>query len=145
MKTTYLWNKALTAMVIFAVLFLATSCSEKYSIEEKEGSNLVVNKGGRILVFSPESGIDILEDKGYAFKDLNRNGTLDKYEDWRLSFKERAQNLASQMTVEQIAGLMLYSAHQGIPSREMGPFGGGTYNGKLFNDSGALSSDLSDQ
>ncbi len=34
-----------------------------------------------------------------------------------LSAEERAKDLASQMSVEQIAGLMLYSAHQSVPAR----------------------------
>ena len=48
------------------------------------------------------------------------------------------------MTMEQIAGLMLYSAHQAIPSGST-RFGASTYNGKPFAESGAKSSDLSDQ
>jgi hypothetical protein len=31
----------------------------------------------------------------------NRNGKLDRYEDWRLSAEERASDLARKMTVEQ--------------------------------------------
>ena len=48
------------------------------------------------------------------------------------------------MTVDQIAGLMLYSAHQAIPSGSS-RFGASSYNGKPFKESGAKSSDLSDQ
>ena len=66
-----------------------------------------------------------------GFKDLNKNGTLDPYEDWRLSADERAKDLASKMSIEQIAGLMLYSAHQSIPGASRG-FGSSTYNGKPF-------------
>ena len=43
------------------------------------------------------------------FKDLNRNGKLDAYEDWRLSNDARAKNLLSQMSVEQKVGFMLIS------------------------------------
>ena len=47
------------------------------------------------------------------------------------------------MSIEQIAGLMLYSGHQRIPG---GGFGrGGTYNEKPYEESGAKASDLSDQ
>jgi beta-glucosidase len=44
------------------------------------------------------------------FKDLNRNGKLDPYEDWRLSNEARAKNLLSQMSVEQKVGFMLISS-----------------------------------
>lgn len=43
------------------------------------------------------------------FKDLNRNGKLDAYEDWRLSNDARAKNLLSQMSVDQKVGFMLIS------------------------------------
>ena len=31
------------------------------------------------------------------FKDLNNNGKLDPYEDWRLPYEKRAQDLVSKM------------------------------------------------
>ncbi len=46
---------------------------------------------------------------GLEFKDLNKNGLLDKYEDWRLSAKIRALDLVSKMTIEEKAGFMLIS------------------------------------
>jgi beta-glucosidase len=51
---------------------------------------------------------------GFAFKDLNRNGVLDPYEDWRLPLEERLDNLVKRLTVEEIAGLMLHSGHQTV-------------------------------
>ena len=99
--------------------------------------------GGATLGYSPESGVQILEVDGLKFKDLNRNGVLDKYEDWRLSAELRAADLAKQLSKEEIAGLMLYSAHQAIPANEKG-FGAGTYGGKPLSQSGAKPSDISD-
>ncbi len=52
----------------------------------------------------------ILTIDGYAFKDLDRDGELDIYEDWRRSDEERAEDLASKLPVERICGLMLYSS-----------------------------------
>jgi len=46
---------------------------------------------------------------GLMFKDLNKNGKLDKYEDWRLSNEERSRDLISKMTVEEKVGFMLIS------------------------------------
>ena len=103
----------------------------------------ITQKGGKTLGYAPSSGIKILTVDGLKFKDLNRNGKLDKYEDWRLTARERAEDLARQLSVEEIAGLMLYSAHQAIPANEVG-FGSGTYNGKPFSKSGAKASDISD-
>ena len=77
----------------------------------------VENQNGTVLGYSPNSGIKIITKDGLKFKDLNKNGKLDPYEDWRLPAEVRAKDLAKRMSVEQIAGLMLYSGHQTIPAK----------------------------
>lgn len=111
---------------------------------DSSGIVLVKNTNGPMLGYSATSGVKILTVDGFSFKDLNKNGKLDKYENWRLTVDERAKDLASKLSVEQIAGLMLYSAHQAIPAMP-GPMGAATYNGKPFPQSGAKASDLTDQ
>jgi beta-glucosidase len=96
------------------------------------------------LGYSESSGVKILVKDGLPFKDLNKNGVVDIYEDWRINVNERAEDLASRMSVEQIAGLMLYSGHQTVPMPPMGRFKA-TYSGKAFAESGAMPSDLTDQ
>lgn len=124
-------------------LALLAGCGPKWKESPKEGYNLVENEGGQTLGYSPTSGVTLLTADRFAFKDLNRNGSLEPYEDWRLPAGERAADLAGRMSVEQIAGLMLYSAHQRIPG---GGFrGGDTYNGKTREEAGAQSFDLTDQ
>ena len=127
----------------FIILSMMASCSEKYTSEVKEGITIVTNEDGATLGYSTESGVAIIAQDRYAFKDLNKNGSLDSYEDWRLPVTERAKDLASKMSLEDIAGLMLYSSHQSIPSGSRG-YGSSVYNGKPFEESGAASSDLSD-
>ena len=123
---------------------LASCNGVKWTLTETEyGYNVMTQKKGQTIAYSPESGISILTVDGYAFKDLNRNGELDVYEDWRLSAEERAEDLAAQLTIEEIAGMMLYSSHQSVPSRG-GMFGGAKYDGKPYDQSGAAASDLSD-
>src|SRR4051812_7625580 len=57
----------------------------------------------------------LIEVDGLQFKDLNGNGKLDKYEDWRLSPEERAKDLVSQMTLDEKAGLFtLFDKKMGI-------------------------------
>ena len=51
--------------------------------------------------------VSILKVDNLEFKDLNKNGKLDKYEDWRLSAEERSADLLSKMSVEEKAGFML--------------------------------------
>ncbi|MDQ6903692.1 MAG: glycoside hydrolase family 3 C-terminal domain-containing protein [Bacteroidota bacterium] len=119
---------------------------DKWTIISKDSSGIVFikNTNGPTLGYSTSSGITILTIDGLAFKDLNKNGKLDKYEDWRLPVDERAKDLASKLSIEQIAGLMLYSGHQAIPGRQS-PMGPATYKGKPFDSSGEKASDLSDQ
>ncbi|MCD8023202.1 MAG: twin-arginine translocation signal domain-containing protein [Lachnospiraceae bacterium] len=87
-----------------------------------DGFIRVENEGGKTLTYSPNSGVTLIEDDGYAFKDLNRDGVLEPYEDWRLDTATRAQSLAELMVadgrdgIEAIAGLMLYSAHTAVSS-----------------------------
>jgi beta-glucosidase len=45
---------------------------------------------------------------GSQFKDLNKNGKLDVYEDWRKPAAIRAKDLVSQMTLEEKAGAMMH-------------------------------------
>jgi beta-glucosidase len=51
----------------------------------------------------------LINERGFQFKDLNKNGKLDKYEDWRLSNEERTKDLLSKMSVEEKVGFMLIS------------------------------------
>ena len=123
---------------------LAVSASLPMQADDGKNFVTITQEGGKTLGYSPASGVQILTVDGLKFKDLNRNGKLDKYEDWRLPAKERAQDLASQLSIEEIAGLMLYSAHQAIPGASAG-FGAATYGGKTLAESGARPSDISDQ
>ena len=59
----------------------------------------------------PELGarkVDIIKVGKYQFKDLNKNGKLDVYEDWRKPMDKRIADLVSQMTLEEKVGLMFH-------------------------------------
>ena len=98
---------------------LLSGCGQKWTSEDKGSHIEITQKKGATLGYSSKSGVQILTKSGYAFKDLNRNGKVDVYEDWRKPAQQRAEDLASQMTIEQIAGLMLYSAHQAVPTENI--------------------------
>lgn len=59
----------------------------------------IINSGPRVKDNYPD--IEELSSNGHAFRDLNRNGKLDVYEDARLSLEKRAEDLLSQMTLEE--------------------------------------------
>lgn len=137
-------KKGIVLPALLLILGTQTYAQKKWAETAKGTHTIVQNKGGQTLGYSPKSGVKIIQVDGLAFKDLNKNGKLDIYEDWRKPVAERAKDLAAKMTVEQMAGLMLYSRHQAVPAPEAGMFTG-TYNGKPFSASGVKPSDLSDQ
>lgn len=53
-------------------------------------------------------GAPVLAVDGLRFRDLNRNGVLDPYEDWRLPPQTRADDLVGRMTLQEKAGAMLF-------------------------------------
>ena len=50
--------------------------------------------------------IALLTDEGFEYRDLNKNGKLDLYEDSRQPVDVRVEDLLSQMTLEEKVGLM---------------------------------------
>ena len=64
--------------------------------------------------------VPIVAMDGHRFRDLNRNGGVDPYEDWRLAPDARARDLVSRMTLEEKAGAMMH----GTLRASGGPMGG---------------------
>ena len=83
-----------------------------YTTERKDGFFLIRNTGGKELGMAD---LKIKEAEGFAFKNLSGRAELLPYEDWRLSCETRAEDLARRLSLEQIAGLMLWSPHQLVP------------------------------
>ena len=112
----------LTILVPMGMALMAmSSCKVEKKWTEKQVDNfmMVSQEDGPTLGYSQESGVKLLTIDGFAFKDLNRNDSLDVYEDWRLSAQKRATDLASKLSLEEIAGLMLYSSHQSVPEKDL--------------------------
>jgi beta-glucosidase len=67
-----------------------------------------------------------LVEDGFTFRDLNKNGRLDVYEDDRRPIEERVEDLLSQMTLEEKAGMMFHTMigmnKDGSLTEEIGPF-----------------------
>ena len=97
--------------IVLIVLVLLTACKNTITEQRYSQFILIQQTQGPDLGYNPLSGVSILYQDDYAFKDLNQNGELDIYEDWRETPSKRARDLAQQISIEQIAGLMLYSPH----------------------------------
>ncbi|MBR6966784.1 MAG: glycoside hydrolase family 3 C-terminal domain-containing protein [Clostridia bacterium] len=101
----------LALTLLCSVALSAGAEGEKKWTEKKmrpEGWIKVTQEGGKTLGYSPDSGVTIIEDDGFAFKDLNRNGELDAYEDWRLSNEERARDLSEKLEIEEMTPLFTH-------------------------------------
>ncbi len=68
----------------------------------------------------------VLTENGVTFRDLNKNGRLDPYEDPRRPIDERVEDLLAQMTLEEKAGLMFHQITAVNPNGSLeeppGPF-----------------------
>lgn len=83
-------------------------------------TTLVSCTGGKEKKPQPVLGyrsVTIIEKHGLKFKDLNKNGNLDRYEDWRLIPGERSKDLLSKMSLEEKDGFMLINTANMIGSR----------------------------
>lgn len=136
MKTTRTAYVKGAAVVAGLSLFALTACSPGSSDEESSAGDsfttrevtdgktefvVVTNPGdGPVLSYGKDSGIELLTEEidgaEYAFKDMNANGELDTWEDWREPAEDRAADLAQNLSIEQIAGLMLFSSHERSPA-----------------------------
>ena len=108
------------AMVLSVVSFAGAEGSKWKEKRTPDGWVKVVNEGGVTLGYSKDSGVTIIEADGYAFKDMNRNGALDAYEDWRLDAKTRAVDLAGQLTGEEIGPMLTHGGWMSFGSEITG-------------------------
>lgn len=91
--------------------FLKSNCD--FSVIEADETT------GQIKLSYMEGVTPILEVDGLKFKDLNKNGTLDVYEDWRVETDTRIADLISQMTPEEEIGLLFCVNTQLADARQM--------------------------
>ena len=54
--------------------------------------------------------VPLITVNGLRFRDLNRDGKLEPYEDWRLPTQQRATDLAGRLSLEEKAGLMMHAS-----------------------------------
>ena len=81
----------------------------KWTSEEvdRDGWTRVTNPDGGATLGVADTG-KIIQVDGYAFKDLNGNGKLDLYEDWRQTADTRSAALAETLTGEECTPLMFH-------------------------------------
>ncbi|MDE6207811.1 MAG: glycoside hydrolase family 3 protein, partial [Muribaculaceae bacterium] len=125
-------------MTAIAIVAHGTNAENTITYHDMDGYYLVRQSEGPDLGYSPGSGVKIIEHDGFAFKSFDGSDTIYPYEDWRLPAEVRAADLASRLSIDEIAGLMLYSSQNRLPMTN------DTYDGKSYSESGKQAWDLSD-
>lgn len=109
--------------------------------------SFVKQLNGPTLGYSPASGLALIQQDGFFFKNLSRSGCLEIFEDWRLPAIERATDLAKRLTKEEMAGLMVYSCMIHVPNDRTMTLHSRkhTFHGKSFSESHLDTAAVSDQ
>lgn len=80
----------------------------KWKLTHKDQHECIENEGGKTLSYDPNLGIQIIERDGYAFKDLNNNGELDPFEDWRNPMSVRIKDFSNRFALWQEEDCLYY-------------------------------------
>ena len=97
----------LSAATMMAALLAGTVFAESETYEQPE--------------LNPHSK-SIIEADGYQFIDLNGNGTLDVYEDWRQDAQTRAADLVNQMTAREKIAQMQHPTYLPRADGKIAPY-----------------------
>lgn len=97
----------LAIVMLFSMISLPAGAEGEVKMLESIEYKLVAANGEQVELGYVE-GTTILEVDGLKFKDLNSNGKLDVYEDWRQEVDARVADLVSQLTIEEKVGLMIH-------------------------------------
>ena len=99
---------------LLLVLVLLASCvglpslAEESPIKESASGFYYIEAEGSRPRLSAASADRFIQADGEWFKDMNGNGTLDAYEDWRLDSAARTADLLTYMSLEQKAGTLAF-------------------------------------
>lgn len=80
----------------------------QWKLTHRHNHERIENKGGKTLSYNPNLGIQIIECDGFAFKDLDNNGRLDPFEDWRLPLTVRIKDFSSRFVLWQDKDYLYY-------------------------------------
>lgn len=101
----------------------AAPAADAYPIEPEEFGSGTVRYSSEETVdgwthIAQEDGVTLgimdtdklIQVDGFAFKDLNGNGKLDLWEDWRQTPESRAEALAAELTADEALALMIHGS-----------------------------------
>ncbi len=106
MKKLVSW---LLAVTMLASLSAMPAVAEESVIKESVSGFYYIEANGDQAKLSAASQDKFIQVDGLYFKDLNSNGSLDVYEDYRQPVEDRVADLLSQMNLSEKAGTLIFS------------------------------------
>lgn len=106
MKKLVSW---LLAVTMLASLSAVPAMAEESVIKESVSGFYYIEANGDQAKLSAASQDKFIQVDGLYFKDLNSNGSLDVYEDYRQPVEDRVADLLSQMNLSEKAGTLIFS------------------------------------
>ena len=106
MKKLVSW---LLAVTMLASLSALPAMAEESVIKESVSGFYYIEANGDQAKLSAASQDKFIQVDGLYFKDLNSNGSLDVYEDYRQPVEDRVADLLSQMNLSEKAGTLIFS------------------------------------
>lgn len=80
-----------------------------WKLAHTDDGMVIDNEGGKMLGYDPNAGIKIIEQDGFAFKDLDGSGYLEPFEDWRLPISLRVKDFSTRFGLWQEDQKLYYS------------------------------------
>lgn len=110
MKKLVSW---LLAVTMLASLSALPAMAEESVIKESVSGFYYIEANGDQAKLSAASQDKFIQVDGLYFKDLNSNGSLDVYEDYRQPVEDRVADLLSQMDADEKAGTLIFACIAG--------------------------------
>lgn len=102
----------LAVVMLFSVVGVSATAEDAAIKESASGFWYVEANGDQPRLSAADKSLFIQAD-GLYFKDLNKNGAVDPYEDYRLPVDERVADLISKMTIQERAATLGFAGIAG--------------------------------
>jgi beta-glucosidase len=100
MKKFFIWVLRIIVGIVLLVILLAAGTFGYISIQAQQKDKAAEKK--------MTGKVELIQKDTLAFRDLNKNGIVDPYEDFRVPVDQRVEDLLSRMTLEEKAGMMFH-------------------------------------
>lgn len=114
----------LSAAMIVQAVSVPVFAEEVSLVKQSSSGFYYIEAAGEQVRLSSQNENGFLETDGLYFRDLDKDGELDIYEDWRCDTDTRVVDLLSKMTKEEKAGTLIFSGIFGSNGSTASDLGG---------------------